>query len=114
MTMLNRCAVLVRPRQPYLEWMGTDDADGTAQEAFNDMYEDPVVFLYEDDKGERQPRSAIADFWPAIFEQMLSGWGEDRSSWPSDRTRRMFDQWFDCDFASEVTDLGSAGLHFDD
>jgi len=88
------------------------DDEGDAQEAFDDMHTDPSVYLYEDDEGRRPARNAIAVVWPAIFESMLRGWSEDPAAWPTDRTRRMFDQWFDCDFASGVVDLGSIDLHF--
>ena len=112
MTILNRCAVFVRPRQPYLDWMRHDD-EGDTEEAFHNMYADPIVFLYEDDDGRRSPQVGIGSVWPAIFEHMLLGWCQDPAYWPPDRTRRMFEQWFDCDFGSEVNDLGALPLHFD-
>ncbi len=44
-------------------------------------------------------------FWPAIFETMLEGWVTDESLWPADRTRELFDEWFEVQITSVIEDL---------
>jgi hypothetical protein len=37
MGLLNRCAVIIKPRTPYLEWTGQDDAEGLAKPVFESL-----------------------------------------------------------------------------
>ena len=43
--------------------------------------------------------------WEEIFEYELNAWMRDASTWPSNRTLTLFQQWFDVEFASMVFDL---------
>ena len=38
---------------------------------------------------------------------MLGGWVRDESLWPKNRTRRMFQEWFEIQMGAMVQDLGS-------
>jgi hypothetical protein len=43
--------------------------------------------------------------WADIFEEELFGWMTDESSWPAERTRKMFDEWFASEIGDAVIDL---------
>ena len=43
--MLNRSAVIVKPRQPYLEWTKQDDAEGLAESVFETFHTEPTIYL---------------------------------------------------------------------
>jgi hypothetical protein len=45
MDMLNRSAIILRPKQPYLEWTRLDDKDGLAEAVFKTLHEEPTVYL---------------------------------------------------------------------
>ncbi len=47
MEMLNRSAVIVKPRQPYLEWCRQDDAEGLAESVFETLHAEPTVYLQD-------------------------------------------------------------------
>ena len=36
---------------------------------------------------------------------MLEGWVTDESLWPADRTRELFDEWFEVQITSVIEDL---------
>ncbi|MHC4831619.1 MAG: hypothetical protein ACYTFT_14895 [Planctomycetota bacterium] len=105
MEMINRAAIVLRPRQPYLEWSKKDDETGVAESAFESMHEDPTVFLlpeYEDPDSEGD---VLRKYWPVLFAAMLEGRLRDESMWPQDRTLQMFQDWFEVPMSSVVRDL---------
>ncbi len=105
MEILNRSAVIVKPRRPYLEWARRDDAEGLAESVFETLHAEPTVYLlpeYEDPPAERE---VLEEFWPVLFEAMLEGWVTDEACWPENRTFEMFWEWFEVQMISLVQDL---------
>ena len=47
----------------------------------------------------------MKEFWPALFEVMLNAWVTDPELWPSGRTWKMFQRWFDYETYSMVEDV---------
>jgi len=102
---VNRSAVIVRPKTPYLEWCKQDDAEGLAGGVFEQMCEEPHIYLlpaYEDSESQRD---VLKDYWPALFEAMLEGWVTEESLWPQERSLKMFREWFEITMTSMVLDL---------
>ena len=102
---LNRSAVIVKPRRSYLEWARRDDAEGLAESVFETLLSDPTLYLlpeYEDCSSQRE---VLEEFWPVLFEAMLEGWVTDEACWPNNRTFEMFCEWFEVQMSSIVEDL---------
>ncbi len=99
--MLNRSAVLVRPRQPYIDWAASLDDEGIlpSTECGKTIY---LVPDYEDDIDAME---ILAQCYPIIFEAELEAWHTDEREWPSNRTFAMFRQWFEFEFHSIVEDI---------
>ena len=55
---------------------------------------------YADDE-----RAALHTVFPAIFEDQLNGWWQDRTTWPTPPSFGTFTNWFDCQFHSTLLDL---------
>ena len=105
MEILNRSAVIVKPRQPYLEWARRDDTEGLAESVFEGLRSEPTVYLlpeYEDPKSQQE---VLEESWPDLFEAMLEGWVTDEASWPKNRTLEKFQEWFEVQMISLVQDL---------
>ncbi len=103
--MINRAAVVLKPKRPYLDWTKQDDETGIAESVFQSMHEEPIVYLlpvYEDPDSEK---GVLAEYWPALFEAMLEGWLRDESMWPRKRSFQMFQEWFEVQLSSIVQDL---------
>jgi hypothetical protein len=97
---VNRSAVLVRPRQPYLDWakaQGDGDSYPTCGE--RNVYLLPP-FETEDDADD-----IIRHFYDIIFEAELADWITDPSTWPEDRSYDTFLAWFEVEHNSLVEDL---------
>jgi hypothetical protein len=106
--MLNRSAVVVRPRQPFLDWVRAVDYDDAPDVTMDDMR--ATIYLvpeYEDSDGaERFLKRAYDE----IFCRQLNGWYTEESLWPKDRSWRVFKAWFDIEHIDVIEDLVDAAL----
>ena len=105
MAMVNRSAVIVKPRQPYLEWCRKGGAEGVADAVFKSLHTEPHVYLLPEYVDPESRRQVLDEFWPELFDAMLEGWLREESLWPTGRTRAMFDEWFEIQMCSLVQDL---------
>jgi len=105
MEILNRSAVIVKPRHPYLEWARRDDDEGLAESVFEALHAEPTVYLLPEYEDPSSQHEVLEEFWPVLFEAMLEGWVTDESHWPKNRTLQMFQEWFEVQMSSIVEDL---------
>lgn len=106
--MVNRVALIVRPRQPYVDWANGVDDEGVRFD-LAEHCERPEVLLLPEWAAEDLP-GALAKCWEAIFEQRLEGWSTDTRTWPRRRTHAMFSGWFEVELGEPVWDLGDEPL----
>ena len=104
METLNRSAVVVRPKQPFLEWLHTADPTSLAL-TLPDLVQEPTIYLIpECDTGE-ELAAVLSIFCAKIFEEQLAGWYLDTSTWPTNRNFEVFCEWFDFQHHSMLVDL---------
>ncbi len=99
--MLNRGVVIVRPKQPYLDWAAGLDDSGMVPDPTGEQ----TVYLvpsYEDDDSAWE---ILENVHAVIFENELHGWHTDEMVWPRHRDFAMFRAWFDVELHSVVEDL---------
>lgn len=106
---VNRGVIVVKPRQPYVDWANTCD-DGPTKTTLDDPHRECTAYLlpdwYDDDELERLLRKHSR----FIFENELAGWSMDQSTWPKRRDFKTFCEWFDVENHSVVLDLGDAAI----
>ena len=99
--MLNRTALIVRPRQPFVDWVrGVEDDD-----VVPDAEGEQTVYLVPEVDTETDLDSVLRAVYAEIFERELDGWYTDESLWPADRTLSMFKQWFQIEHHTIIEDL---------
>ena len=103
MNTLNRHLLIVRCRQPYLAWANTSCGPGPTLDESSEKY---TAYLVDARESDVDGEKAIRDSWAEIFEDELAAWSTDESTWPRDRTLKMFREWFDVTFSAIVVDLG--------
>lgn len=93
--MLNRAALLVRYRQPFVDWINRTDPTPSHSVTLADLEDERTVYLVEveDEEG--------LEIWlrinhRALFEDELRGWYTDPALWPSDRSLKVMREW--CSF----------------
>ncbi len=109
MKLLNRLVVVIRPKDPYIQWANSFDDDGPPfDRALAD--EDATTFLLPEGDDDREYEALLRRYFGTIFEHELSSWMRDEDSWPPDRSYALFREWFDVTFHSIVVDLVQAPL----
>jgi hypothetical protein len=109
MHMLNRAVLIVRPKQPYLDWAAQLDNSGLVP----DVEGEQTVYLIPGFEDDDEARSVLQDVFCEVFERELDGWHTDESVWPANRDFAMFQHWFKIELHSMVEDLCDYEL-FDD
>lgn len=112
--MINRGALFVRARQPFINWLRSlpDPVDSKVDLAY--INREPGVYLvpvWEDDE-ERDMR--VEDASATIFETELEGWWTDDRHWPEDRDYETFQKWFEVTACPIVEDLVDEPLFEED
>ena len=107
--MLNRSALIVRPRQPYLDWAASLDDSGLVP----DVAGEHTVYLAPGFEDGDEAAKVLGSVYAEIFERELNAWHTDEGDWPSSRTLVMFTKWFEVEMHSVVEDLCGHEL-FDD
>ena len=99
--MLNRAVLIVRPKQPFLDWAAQLDDSGVVPDAEGEQTAYLVPEFDDDDEAKRVLKRVFAE----VFERELFGWHTDESSWPSNRNFALFRKWFVVELHSVVEDL---------
>ena len=87
--MINRCAVIVRPKQPYIDWAtGLDDSSMVP----TDDDEQTVYLIPEYDV---EGMAQLSEACEIIFDSELEDWHLIIEDWPANRTFAMFREWFE-------------------
>ena len=101
---LYRSALVVTPKQPFLE--GLQSVDPTSSElTLHDLGREPRIHLIPECESDEDFEGYLRRMFSVIFEDQLEGWWTDESAWPGTRTFDTFQEWFDCRFHSIVIDL---------
>ncbi len=101
---INRAALIVRPRQPYVDWANSVGDDGP-RAILQELRTDPSIYLVESIDLTEDFDLLVDDTWEWIFREQLNGWTQDADSWPEGLSREMFLQWFDCELSTVIWDM---------
>jgi hypothetical protein len=103
MQIVNRHLALLRPRQPFLDWLrGTPDPPDLSLE---EIKQEGIVFLLPEFDDDHKALSYLEDCFGDLFEMELAAWYQDERLWPKGRDLQMFRAWFDIEIHSIVIDL---------
>ena len=103
---LDRCVIVVKPKQPYVDWaMGLPDADEGPTPTLQRLREDATSYLLPDFVQDDYKDELLCEHYEPIFEQELSAWHTVEDDYPPERTFETFKQWFDVEWHSMVVDL---------
>jgi hypothetical protein len=104
MSEINRSLMVVRPQQPFLDWVRSVD-EAPEDLKIEDVQEDCSAYLVPECESFEDRMAVILWCWDVVFEEELFSWFTDKDLWPDDRTPEMFIEWFELEFHSVVNDL---------
>jgi hypothetical protein len=108
MKILNRAAFIVRPRDGYLRWAASLDAD--AYPLIKHLQQRVSVYLVPENARGDAETPPLEDYFEQILDMELEAWSRDESQWPKDLDFATFKEWFDVDGESMVIDLADDRL----
>ena len=84
MLALNRSAIVVRPKPPFLDWLHAAEPTSVTL-TLADLGREPTIYLVPECADAEEERAALQTVFPTIFEDQLDGWWRDRTMWPTPR-----------------------------
>ena len=96
---VNRHAIVVKPKQPLLDWVNA---------IYPDMAEDgseTTVYLVKERDSFEDTEKWLKRNFNDIFENELNGRHTDENDWPQKRTYKLFTEWFDTEIHTTVDDI---------
>lgn len=109
MDVLNRSALLVRPKEPYISWAESFEDTDTVVPSEEGPRE-YTIYLVPEVMDDRDFELFLRKNYRKIFEHELAAWMVDESTWPVTRDYKTFRQWFDIECHSVVCDLSNEEL----
>jgi hypothetical protein len=102
--LLNRSALVVKPKEPFLDWL--HEADLTSHGlSLKDLVLEPTVYLIPECETGEEVAEVLQELCEEIFVDQLDGWYRDQATWPKDRSFEVFSRWFDLEHHSMLMDL---------
>jgi hypothetical protein len=104
MVTLNRSAIVVKPKQPFLDWLHATDPTSLELTLLH-LTREPTIYLIPECDTDEDVAEVLRELCEEIFEEQLAGWYTDISTWPRDRSFDVFCRWFDYQHHSMLIDL---------
>ena len=113
---INRSVVVLRPKQPVLDWIRTVDPKHPAEIDLTALQQDCNAFLIPDESIVDYAEAVrnIEKRWRQVFDHMLEEWILDEDLWPKPRSLKLFREWFDPIFCPIAWDLAGTPLEIQD
>ena len=100
---IDRSLIVVRPKQPFLDWVqSVDYEEGLTLEH---VRHDPSAYLIPEVFYNDEQPAILQWCYEVVFEAELESWYTDPALWPQNRDLKMFFEWFEVEFHSGVFDL---------
>jgi hypothetical protein len=109
---INRCLLIVKPKQPFLDWVQSVDYDKDL--TLDDIREDSTAYLVPQYELKSEQAEILEWCYELLFEVELDSWYTDPKLWPKERSLKIFLEWFEVEFHSMVVDLGEPPIEMID
>lgn len=109
MRRVKRTAVIIIPKQPYIDWANSLEEDGV--QLGEDYTPEHTIYLVEDITGYMIDKvEIIKPHYEFIFEEELVSWHRLVIDWSAKRNLDTFLEWFEVEIHSLVLDLHGGRL----
>ena len=94
---INRSAIIVKPKQPFIDWHNSLYPDSKIDEIDIDIY------LVDDNINDLE--KFLKKKFDKLFTMVLYDWHTNKKEWPQKRNYKMFKQWFRLEISETIYDL---------
>ncbi len=102
MFLINREAVILKGKQPLVDWINSNDPENPV--TLPDVREENTVILLPECRDKQEAVTIIESNFEVLFFGEIEGWIAEESLWPKDVTIETFRAWFDVEYHSMVFD----------
>jgi hypothetical protein len=102
---INRAVLILRYKQPFVDWINAADPNPTHEITLADANEDSTAYLVDVDD-EKEFEKWFKRNGAILFEEELNGWYADPDAWPRGRSAALFKQWCTFELHTLVHDTG--------
>jgi len=103
MSEINRSLLIVKPKQPLLDWARSVNVDAGSR--LDEIRQDTSSYLIPEFESHADQMKILAWCLDFVFEEELNTWSIDETTWPRQRDMDTFLEWFDAEFHSIIFDL---------
>jgi hypothetical protein len=104
MLTLNRSAIVVKPKQAFLDWLHA--ADPSSRDlTLLDLVRESTIHLIPECDTDDGLAEVLHELCEEVFEEQVAGRYADTSTWPRNRRFDVFCHWFDYQHHSMLDDL---------
>ena len=104
MFQIDRSVAIIKPKQPFVDWVNSVPDAGDDQYSIQDFSTDCSVILLPVVDSDEQAEAFIKDIFQDLFELELSSWIVVDEMWPENITHEMFLEWFEVEYHSMAFD----------
>ena len=101
MKVLDRSAVIIRPKQPYVDWA---NSTGPYNESLDDLSKQGRVVLVPEASSREEALARIAVLAEELFRMELEAWQPGKAGWPRRLDFETFSEWFEIEVQLMVID----------
>lgn len=114
MLLVNRTALVIKPKQPYIDWANQMGDDDSPRLSLEDPQLDYNVYLVDEVIDPDELQAQLQRHFRTIFENELRDWHLLETDWPPLRDFDTFLEWFEVGTHSVVIDLSDYELEVED
>lgn len=103
---LNRAAIVVRHKEPFIDWLTSIDQENE----YIEMEQDLNCYLVPDFDELDELQDFLKGQFDNIFRNELNDWYTDQELWPENRSFEVFQEWFAFNVHATVFDLTESEL----
>jgi hypothetical protein len=112
--MLNRAALILRYKQPFVDWINAvDPSPASHMVTLDEVNSERTVYLIKVED-EDELASWLRHHHKDVFEEELNIWYTDPKLWPRDRSLRVLKEWCTLELNTIVLDFGDSPIEDDE
>ena len=104
---VERSVAILKPRQPFLDWVNNSFDDLTQEITLESIRIDCNSYLIPEVEEIEDGINFVDEKFADLFALELASWTEDENVWPTELTLKMFWEWFDVEIYPTMVDISS-------
>jgi hypothetical protein len=110
MRTINRSALVIRPKQPFLDWLHGLPEETNRDITLDELRRENTVYLLDEVDTVEQAIELITPLAADMFSEELAGWWTLEDDWPAVLNIKKLMEWFDLELNTMVSDVGTEAL----